>query len=165
MHPLCVVRSRVAISKLIDATTPGESRSNLAPALKTPKQLGPSLTPIRAVLHRAACWLFFARLNFVQYPNLLRWSWGFQHQHQFKDGLIRLWSFPSHPPMPLHSRLCFGLTRGPQAYPRLPQELFLCLFGCLMFGLIFLPVTQRAILDWDRERIPCTLLRNYPALL
>ena len=80
MHPVCVVRHRVAISKLIDATTPGESRSNLAPALKTPKPLGPSLTPIRAVLHRAACWLFFRRLNFVNYPNLLRWSWGFQHQ-------------------------------------------------------------------------------------
>jgi len=80
MHPLCVVRSRVAISNLIDATTPGESRSNLAPALKTPKQVSPSLTPIRVVLHRVACWLFFARLNFVKYPNLLRWSWGFQHQ-------------------------------------------------------------------------------------
>jgi len=80
MHSLCVVRSRVAISKVIDATTPGESRSNLAPALKTPTQLQPSLTPIRAVLHRAACWEFFARQNFVKYPNLLRWSWGFQHQ-------------------------------------------------------------------------------------
>ena len=80
MHPLCVVRERVAISKLIEATTPGESWSNLAPVLQTPKQLGPSLTPIRTVLHRAACWLFFARLNFVKYPNLLRWSWGFQHQ-------------------------------------------------------------------------------------
>jgi len=80
MHPVCVVRSRVAISKLIDATTPGESRSNLAPALQTPKQLGPSLTPTRAVLHRVACWQFFPRLNFVEYPNLLRWSWGFQHQ-------------------------------------------------------------------------------------
>jgi hypothetical protein len=80
MHPLCVVRHRVAISKLIDATTPGESRSNLAPPLKTPKQLAPSLTPIRAVLHRAACWEFFARQNFVKYPNLLRWGWGFQHQ-------------------------------------------------------------------------------------
>ena len=55
MHPLCVVRDSVAISKLIDATTPEESRSNLAPALQTPKQLNPSLTPIRAVLHRVAC--------------------------------------------------------------------------------------------------------------
>jgi hypothetical protein len=36
MHPLCVVRHRVAISKLIDATTPGESRSNLAPPSKLP---------------------------------------------------------------------------------------------------------------------------------
>ncbi len=84
---------------------------------------------------------------------------------QFKDGLIRLWSFPSHPPMPLHSCLGFGLTRRPQADPRLRQELFLCLFGCLIFGLIFLPVTQRDILDWDREGIPCTLLRKYQALL
>ena len=64
---------------------------------------------------------------------------------QFKDGLIRLWSFPSHPPMPLHSRLGFGLTRRPQADPRLRQELFLCLFGCLMFALIFLLLTPRAI--------------------
>ena len=55
MHPVCVARDRVAISKLIDATTPGESRSNLAPALKTPKQLGLSLTPILVVLHRVAC--------------------------------------------------------------------------------------------------------------
>jgi len=94
MHPVCVVRHRVAISKLIDATTPGESRSNLAPALKTPKQLDPSLTPIRALLRRAACWLFFARLNFVKYPNLLRWSWGFQHQLNSRTVLFLFGAFP-----------------------------------------------------------------------
>ena len=78
-------------------------------------------------------------------PQLAWLMLGLPTSAQFKDGLIRLWSFPLHPPMPLHSRLCFGLTRRPQADPRLPQELFLCLFCCLMFGLIFLPVTRRAI--------------------
>ena len=78
-------------------------------------------------------------------PQLASLILGLPTSTQFKDGLTRLWSFPFHPPMPLHSRLCFGLTGRPQADPRLPQELFLCLFGCLMFGLIFLPVTQRAI--------------------
>jgi hypothetical protein len=34
-----------------------------------------------------------------------------------------------------------------------------------MFGLIFLPVTQRAISEGAREPIPCTLLRNYQVLL
>jgi hypothetical protein len=164
MHPVCVVRDRVAISKLIDATTPGESRSNLAPALKTPKHLSPSLTPILAVLHRVACWQFFPRLNFVQ-SQLASLKLGLPTSTELKDSLIRLWSFPSHPPMPLHSRLCFGLTRCLQADPRLSQELFLCLFDCLMFGLIFLRVTQRAISDWDQKGIPCTLLRNYQALL
>jgi hypothetical protein len=80
MHPLCVVRHRVAISKLIDATTPGESRSNLAPLLPTLTQLSPSLTPMRVVLYKVAWWQFFVPQNFVKYPNLVRWSWGFQHQ-------------------------------------------------------------------------------------
>ena len=98
-------------------------------------------------------------------PQLAWLMLGLPTSTQFKEGIIRLWSFPFHPPMPLHSRLCFGLTGRPQVDPRLSQELFLCLFGCLMFGLIFLPVTQRAISECDRERIPCTLLKNYQALL
>jgi hypothetical protein len=147
MHPLCVVRSRVAISQLIDATTPGESRSNLAPALKTPKQrrsitdTPPGRTAYSSLLR------IFRSSELRPVPQLASLKLGLPTSTQFKDGLIRLWSFPSHPPMPLHSRLRFGLTRRPQADPRLPQELFLCLFGCLMFGLIFLPVTQRDILD------------------
>jgi hypothetical protein len=136
MHPVCVVRSRVAICKLIDATTPGESRSNLAPALKTPKQLGPSLTPIRAVLHRASLLTIFRSSELRPVPQLASLKLGFPTSTQFKDGLIRLWSFPSHPPMPLHSRLCFGLTRRPQAYPRLSQELFVD-FAALCLDLSF----------------------------
>ena len=48
-------------------------------------------------------------------PQLASLKLGLPTSTQFKDGLIRLWTFPFHPPMPLHSRLCFGLTGRPQA--------------------------------------------------
>jgi hypothetical protein len=70
-------------------------------------------------------------------PQFASLKLGLPTSTQFKDGLIRLCIFPFHPPIHLHSRLCFGLTGRPQADPRLPKSYFFVYLAALCLDLSF----------------------------